>query len=192
MPLTLVHHHFSVDDYEQMIAFGILTENDRVELIRGEIIDKMPIGDEHCACVKRLNRLLNRAVGDRALVSVQDPVRLPDSEPEPDLALLRPREDFYASGKPRPNDVLLLIEVADTTLEYDREVKRALYAEVGIQEYWIVNLSRQALEVHRQPQPDGSYGEAQILERNHAIAMIAFPDLHFTVADLLFPSSPRA
>src|SRR4051794_17446086 len=107
MPLTIVHHRFSVDDYEQMIEFGILTENDRVELIRGEIIDKMPIGDPHIASVNRLNRLLNRRVGDLAIVSVQNPIRLADSEPEPDVALLQPREDFYASGKPRPADVLL-------------------------------------------------------------------------------------
>ena len=94
MPLTRVCHRFTVDDYEQMIQHGILTENDRVELIRGKIVDKMPIGDQHAACVKRVNRLLGRTVHDLAVVSVQDPIRFPDSEPEPDLALLRARETF--------------------------------------------------------------------------------------------------
>ncbi len=169
MPLTRVHHRFSVDDYEQMIERGILTENDRVELIRGEIIDKMSIGDQHAACVKRTNRLFARRVGDLAIVSVQDPIRLTDSEPEPDVALLRPREDYYASGKPLAADVLLAIEVSDSSLEYDRDVKRLLYAEAGIAEYWIVNLTDGCLEVYRRPQSDSTYGDVQIMRRGQQV-----------------------
>ena len=135
MALTLVRHRFSVDEYEQMIEHGILTENARVELIRGEIIEKMAIGDPHAACVKRTNRLLGLTFGSRSLISVQDPIRLIDSEPEPDVALLLPRDDFYLSGKPRPADILLLIEVSDSSLEYDRLVKLPMYAEAGIAEY---------------------------------------------------------
>jgi Uma2 family endonuclease len=185
MPLTRVHHRFSVDDYEQMIERGILTENDRVELIRGEILDKMSIGDRHCACVKRLNQFLSMATAGRALVSVQDPIRLADSEPEPDVALLLPRADFYASGKPRPADVLLVVEVADTTLDFDREAKRPLYAEAGIAEYWIVNLNDDCLEVHRRPQPDGSYGDVQTLRRGQQADVAALPGLLLAVDDLL-------
>ncbi len=185
MPLTRVHHRFTVDDYEQMVEYGILNENDRVELIRGEIVTKMPIGDSHVACVNRLNRLFSRRVGDSAIVSIQNPIRLPDSEPEPNLALLRSRKDFYASGKPRPDDVFLIIEVADTTLEYDREEKRSLYAEAGVPEYWIVNLIDDCLEVHRQPQPDGRFAEVNPLYAGQEIEIIAIPGVSVAVAEIL-------
>jgi len=175
MAVTMVRHRFSVDEYEQMIERGILTEDDRVELIRGEIIDKMSIGDEHAACVKRLNRLSSRMLGDRAVVSIQDPIRLADSAPEPDVALAKPRDDFYASGKPRAADVLLVIEVADTSLDADREVKRPLYAENGIAEYWIVNLGEACIEVHRQPRPDGTYQEVRTLRRGQTLDVAALP-----------------
>lgn len=126
--LTRVRHRFSVDDYEQMGSYGILTENDRVELIRGEIIEKMTLGDAHASCVKKLNRLFNSLAQGRALVSIQDPIRFPDSVPEPDVALLSPREDFYESSTPVAANVLLLIEVSDTTLE---RITRDQVAELG-------------------------------------------------------------
>src|SRR5260370_149114 len=107
MSQTMVRRKFSVDEYEQMIDFGIFTENDRLELIRGEILEKMSIGDRHCASVNRLNLVFTRRTGDRAIVSVQNPVRFPDSEPEPDISLPEPRDDFYESAKPQPADVLL-------------------------------------------------------------------------------------
>jgi Uma2 family endonuclease len=185
MPLTLTRHRFSVDDYEQMIEKGILGENDRVELIRGEILDKMAIGDPHTATVKRLNHLFSRLVGDRVTLSIQDPIRLPDSEPEPDVALLRPQADYYASGKPLPPDVFLLIEVADSSLDFDRDVKRPLYAQSGIGEYWIVNLTDDCLEVYRRPQPDGSYGDVQTLRRGDQVEVTALPGLLLPVTDLL-------
>jgi len=175
MAVTLVRHRFSVDDYEQMVERGILTEDDRVELIRGEIIDKMSIGDEHAAAVSRLNRLFSRALGDAAIVCIHDPIRLADSEPEPDVALAKPQDDFYASGKPRPADLLLVIEVADTSLEADREVKRPLYAENGIAEYWIVNLAEACIEVHRQPRADGTYQEVRTLRRGQMIDVGTLP-----------------
>ena len=118
-----------------------------------EVVAKMPTGNRHASCVKRLNRLFGTLVGDRAIVSVHDPIRLADSEPEPDVALLVRRDDFYASAKPGPTDVLLLIEVGDASLDDDREVKRPLYAEAGIAEYWIVNLVDGCLEVHRTLRP---------------------------------------
>jgi Uma2 family endonuclease len=158
---TRTSHRFSVADYDRMIDTGILTENNAVELIRGEILDKMPIGDAHSACVKRLRTRLGNLLGDRAVFGVQDPIRLADSEPEPDITVLAPRDDFYASGKPGPGDVLLLIEVSDNSLDFDRTVKGPLYAEAGIREYWIVNLADDCVEVHRDPQADGSYRDVQ-------------------------------
>ena len=159
------HHAFSVDDYERLYESGVLGENDRVELIRGEIYEKMIIGDAHAACVKRLNALLHARLGGKdALVSVQDPIRLPESMPEPDVVLARPREDYYASGKPSADDVLLLIEVADTSLEFDRTTKLIDYAEAGIREYWIVNLPDRCIEVHQQPQPDGTFAHRRIVQ----------------------------
>ena len=185
MQLTRVHHRFTVDDYEQMIERGILTENDRVELIRGEIIEKMSIGDPHAARVKQLNRTYGSLVGDRILISIQDPIRLADSVPEPDVALLRLRADFYSAGKPQPADILLLIEVSDTSLEYDREVKRALYAEAGIVEYWILNLVDECLEVYRQPQPDGTYRDVQTLRRGQTVEIAALPGLTLAIDEML-------
>jgi Uma2 family endonuclease len=184
--MSVVHHRFSVDLYEQMIERGILTENDRVELIQGEIVDKMPIGDLHFACVNRLNRQLGRKAGDLAIISVQNPIRLPDSEPEPDVSLLQPKDDFYGSGKPRPPEVLLVIEVSDTTLDYDRDVKGPMYAEAGIIEYWIVNLIETCLEVHRQPQPDGRYAEVQTLRPGQEVEIAALPGIQLAVEEL-FP-----
>jgi hypothetical protein len=179
------HHRFTVDDYEEMIKRGILTENDRVELIRGEILEKMAIGNAHAAGVKRLNRLFSNRVGDRAIVGVQDPILLTDSEPEPDVTLLQPRDDFYATVTPRPADVLLLVEVSDSTLADDQNIKRPLYAQARIGEYWIVNLVDDCLEVYRQPQPDGTYRDVQILRRGQQVEIAALPGIIFEVADLL-------
>jgi Uma2 family endonuclease len=181
MTLTLVRHRFTVDEYEQMVSHGILTENDRVELIRGEIIDKITVGPGHGACVKKLNRLFGSLVDSRAIVSIQDPIRLRDSEPEPDVALLVLREDFYGTHNPTPADVLLVIEVSDTTLEYDRTVKRPLYAESGIVEYWIVNLEEECVEVHRQPAPDGAYADVTRFRRGDRLEVSALPGCTFLV-----------
>lgn len=169
-----------------MIDTGILKEDDRVELIRGEIVAKMPIGDPHVAAVNRLNRILGRKVADAATVSVQNPVRLADSEPEPDITLIVPREDDYSTGKPLAVDVLLVIEVADSSLELDREVKAQLYAENAISEYWIVNLVDNCLEVRREPRPDGTYADVRILRSGDSIDLVNLPGLTITVADL-FP-----
>ncbi len=167
-----VHHRFTVNEYDEMIARGILNENDRVELIRGEIVDKMPIGPRHAACVKRLNALFQLLYRGRWTVSVQDPIAFDDSKPEPDIALLRPREDYYSEGTPQPSDILLVIEVADFSLDFDRDTKAALYAEAGIPEYWIVNLIDNCLEVHRGPKADGSYADCQRVSKGGVIALL--------------------
>jgi Uma2 family endonuclease len=178
-------HHFTVAEYERMADVGILKEGDRVELIRGEIVAKMTVGTPHIACVNRLNRLLVQGVGDRAIVSVQNPVRLCDSEPEPDITLFAPKADFYRLDKASGADVLLVVEVADASLEYDREVKRPLYAENGIADYWIVNLVDGCLEVHRQPRPDRTYADARTLRPGETIQLLALPGVALAVADIL-------
>jgi Uma2 family endonuclease len=174
-----------VDDYEKMIRHGILTENHKVELIRGEIIPKMPIGDLHSSCLNRLTELFFDVVGKSATISVQNPIRLKDSEPEPDLALLVRRADFYASGKPQPADVYLVVEVADKSLDYDREVKGPLYAENGIAEYWIVNLVDRCLEVHRQPQADGRYADVRTLRPGDTVSLALSPATSVAVGDII-------
>lgn len=176
---------YSVDDYEEMIRLGVLAENDRVELIRGEIVPKMLIGPRHAGSAKRLNRLFIHRLGDSAIVGSQDPVRLPDSEPEPDISLLRPRPDFYASGHPQPPDIFLIIEIADSSLTDDRNVMLPIYAEAGIGEYWIVNLVDDCLEVYRGPQPDGTYREQRVLRRGESTDIAALPGVVVAVDEVL-------
>ena len=155
--LVLTRHRLNVDDYHRMAEAGILGEDDRVELIDGDLIDMAPIGQDHAATVNGLNHLLVMACGDRAIVSVQNPARLDRfSEPQPDVTLFRPRADNYRTGaRPGPADVLLLVEVADSSLRYDRAVKLPLYARAGIGEVWIVDLRRRVVDVHRTPVGDG-------------------------------------
>ena len=162
MSVEIAKRLFNVQEYERMVETGILSEDDRVELIGGEILEMSPIGSRHAACVKRLNKLLAARVGASAILSVQDPVVLDDlSEPEPDVVLLRPSPDFYEQGHPRPSDVLLLIEVSDTTLKFDRQIKMPLYARAGIEELWVVNLQDDEVEVYAQP----SGGAYQLFRR---------------------------
>jgi Uma2 family endonuclease len=161
---------FNVEEYHRMAELGVLGAEERVELIEGEIVEIAPVGSRHAACVKKLNSLLNRKVGGSALVSVQDPIRLSElSEPEPDLALLRPREDFYAERHPRPEDVLLVIEVSDTSAEYDAEVKLPLYARAGVPEVWLVDLNRESIEIHHRP-ATGTYRETLRVARGESFA----------------------
>ena len=179
------NYRFTVKKYEEMIRAGILDENDRVELIRGEIVEKMPIGDHHVATIIQLNDLFSRLITGLVFVSSQNPIRLPDSQPEPDVCLLEWKVDFYRSGKPTPANILLLIEVADSTLEYDRTDKLTLYAENGISEYWIVNLVDEQIEVFRSPQANGTYAQTSIHRRGEMISLVAFPNLNVPVEDLL-------
>ena len=157
MESWLPRHRITVDEYYRMAEVGLLAENARVELIEGEIIDMAPIGSRHAAAVRRLTELLQRAAGDRATVSVQAPVRLNRaSEPQPDVAVLKRRNDFYAERHPAPGDVLLIIEVSDTTLRYDLEVKVPLYARHGVPEVWVVDLKGGRLHFFRSPE-EGKY-----------------------------------
>jgi len=183
----LVRHRFTVDDYHRMAEAGILGEDDRVELIEGEIVEMSPIGRRHQACLDRMTALFSTRLAGRAIVRIQGPVRLSHfSEPQPDLVLLRPRADYYASVDAGPDDVLLLIEVADASLAYDREVKTPLYARAAVAEYWILDLQYDRLLVFRDPDPGaGRYSRVDQLARDERIAPLAFPDLEIRVADLL-------
>ena len=180
-----VRHLFSVDDYHRMGEAGVFGEADRVELIEGEIIEMSPIGSPHAARVKRLNRLLVRRLGTRAIVQVQDPVVLSRfSEPEPDLAVLKPRVDFYAAKHPEPRDVLLIVEVADSSRVFDRTVKAPLYARTGIRELWVVDVIDEVVEVHRRPQR-GVYREVGQFRHGERVTIGAFPGLSLRVIDIL-------
>ena len=180
---------FTVDAYQRLAAAGILTEDDRVELVDGEIVRMSPIGDRHMAAVNRCNRAFSRATGEGALVSVQNPVDLdPYNEPQPDLALLRPRDDDYARGKPGPPDLLLVVEVADTSLGYDRQTKLPRYAAAGVREAWLLDLEADALEAHREPRPDG-YALIRRYRRGERVRPEALPAVALAVEDLLPPAA---
>lgn len=149
-------HRYTRDEYHRMAEAGIFGEDDRVELIEGEIIDMAPTGSQHAGTVVYLNTALQTALHGNALVSVQNPITLDEhSEPQPDLAVLRPRKDFYRDSHPRPRDVLLVIEIAASSATYDRDVKLPLYARFGIPEAWLVDLEQRRLERYAEPAAAG-------------------------------------
>ena len=178
-------HLFTVWDYHRMTEAGVLTEDSRVELIRGQITDMSPIGAPHSRTVNRLTRLLVPLVGAQGIVSVQNPVRLDEgSEPQPDVTILHPRMDEDDAGTPGPADVLLLIEVADSSLGFDRATKLPLYAEAGISDYWIVNLQERAIEVHRDPQGD-RYAQVRRVGLGESLDILLLPGLTLPTVDLM-------
>jgi Uma2 family endonuclease len=162
---------WTVEEYEAMVNKGVIEEDARVELIRGDILNMAPIGPRHAMCVRRLEKLFFELVGNSALVSGQSPIRLSgNSEPEPDIALLKYREDEYGQAHPTAGDVLLVIEVADSTLITDRMVKAPMYAEAGIPEMWIVNLNDNVIEVCATPL-QGSYTQTRVVARGEKIGL---------------------
>jgi Uma2 family endonuclease len=143
---------FTIAEYQRLAELGFLGEDDRVELVRGEIVQMAAKGTAHSALNKRLLRELAKLVGDRATLQSQDPIALPNhSEPEPDLVILKNQPDDYLNGHPTPEDVLLLIEISDSSLSYDQTVKLPLYAEAKISHYWIFNLLDNRLETYSEP-----------------------------------------
>lgn len=173
----LTRRKLTVDEYYRMAETGIFHEDERLELIDGEIAVMSPIGPLHMGCVATLAQWFGSRVGDRALVWVQNAVRLGrQAAPQPDVALLRPRADNYRTAIPGPADVLLIIEVADTSLAYDREVKLFMYALAGIAEVWIVDLRHHSILVFRDPSPEG-YCDATEHGTGASISPLAFPDL---------------
>ncbi len=189
MNTTLLIHRFNVKEYHKLVERNILHEDDRVELIDGRIIDMTPIGSKHAACVGRLNRLFNMKLQTRVIVQVQNPIQLDDqSEPQPDIALLKNRDDFYAEKLPTADDILLVIEVADSSLEYDRETKIPLYARANIQEVWLVNLMENTVEVYSDPSPDG-YNTITKRRHNQTISPKSFPDMTAVASEIFGLSS---
>jgi hypothetical protein len=185
MPVQVLRRSFTVEEYHRMVQAGILGEDDRVELLEGEIVEMAPIGSRHASCVDRLTHLLVRQLAEKAIIRVQNPVRLGErSEPQPDLALLRPRPDFYAKAHPGPGDILLLVEVAEATIGVDREVKLPLFARAGVPEVWLVDLSGECIEVYRKPTPQG-YQEVRQVRRGERVAPQAFPDLGLAGEEIL-------
>jgi len=185
MAVQLSRHLFTVDDYYRMAESGILREDDRVELIDGEIIEMAPIGSGHAGTVDEFGDIIRTLLDGVAIVRSQNPIRLGHrSEPEPDLALVTRRPDYYRGDHPRPADVLLLIEVAESSLEYDQQTKAPLYARAGIPELWIVNLIDRVIEVYREPSPEG-YQSVRIMRRGETIQPVSFPDLSIAVNDVL-------
>ena len=175
MPVAVSKRRFTADDYQRMGQTGILPPDARVELIDGEVLAMTPIGSRHNACVSSANRALVRAAGDAAIVLPQGSVRLDlYHEPEPDLVLLRPREDFYASRHAGPEDILLVIEIADSSIEYDRDVKARIYAEAGIPEYWLADLTANLVWRYCSPER-GAFRSLQQYRRGQSIAPNLLP-----------------
>ena len=178
-------NHFTVSEYERMGEAGMFPPEARVELIEGEIIEMSPIGSRHAACVRLLSRALNQQIGKNALVSTQNPIRLSDlSEPQPDVALLKFRQDYYRSGHPEPDDVLLVIEVAETTVHYDRHVKMPLYVRAGIAEALLFNLPEDRVEYFARPEM-GMYQVNRVLNRGERFESTNVPGLTLDIEVLL-------
>jgi Uma2 family endonuclease len=176
---------FTVHDYHRMVDAGILSEDDRVELIHGEILRMSPIGPRHNAAILRATQTLVRLVGDRAIVGVQGSVRLDEyDEPQPDVYLLKPKDDFYASGHPGPSDILLMIEMADSSLEYDTDVKMRLYAETGVPEYWVADIRNDGVIAYSEPRENG-YSTTRHFRRGDVVAPQLLADCPIRVDSLL-------
>ena len=178
-------YRLKVSDFNTMSEIGIFNEDDHIELIEGGLITMSPIGKQHAWETRQLNYLFSRLVADKALVDVQNPLILDDyNEPEPDIMLLHYRADFYKTARPRPADVFLLIEVADTSLNYDKNTKIPLYAKYGVPEVWLVDLLHKKLEIHRRPGANG-YRQILIPERGEKIAPEQLPDVEINT-DILW------
>jgi Uma2 family endonuclease len=185
MSIQYARRRFTVSEYHAMGEAGIIGPDERVELIDGEIIPMSPINEPHASEVDRLTDYFVPLFRDRALIRVQGPTIVDDySEPEPDLLVLRRAPDFYRSGHPRPADILLVIEVSDTSTSFDRRVKAPLYARTNVIEHWRVELRRSRIVVHRDPTPEG-YRTIRIAGRGETIAPLAFPDRPIPVDDIL-------
>jgi len=186
MAVTLRRRRFTVDEYHRMGEAGIFHEDDRVELIEGEIVEMTPIGSLHASVVARINHFFSTRLGQRSVVWPQNPLLLAAliSEPQPDVILLAPRPDFYARALPQPADVQLVIEVADSSLAYDRRTKMPLYARAGVVEAWLANVEAGRVELYRGPGAAG-YAEVRRPTRDEPFSPLAFPDVVVRLVDLL-------
>ncbi len=185
--------HFTLDEYHRLIEIGFFHEDERIELIRGEIVKKAAKGTPHTSCCSNLIRELVPLIADKAELQCQDPITLPSgSEPEPDFAIVRQRADNYLSAHPTPPDVLLVIEIAASSLSYDQDVKIPLYAEAGITNYWIFNLVANHLETYSEPYQElrGNFGYSvkRIFLPNQSVNLAGFPDLFLDLSQI-FPKT---
>lgn len=182
---ALTKRRFTADEYQQMGRAGILSQDDRVELMDGEVVTLTPIGPRHNAAVNRANRAITSAAGDKAIVQVQGSVRLDlFHEPEPDIVLLKPREDFYASRLPEPADMLLVVEIAESSIEYDRDVKAGVYAAAGVSEYWLADLGSDSVGCYTDANA-GVYRTFRECRRGQSIAPRLMPRCVIPVDALL-------
>lgn len=183
-PAPRLRRLFTVGEYHALARAGILREDDRVELIEGEILEMTPIGRRHASCLARLEEIIMERLRKRGIVWTQNPILLNNlSEPQPDIAVLRRRGDFYLASHPIPEDILLLIEVADSTIGLDRTVKIPIYGRNGIQETWLVDLELARVEVHLDPNFHG-YQTVRTFRFGESISPQAFPDLSLTVDEI--------
>ena len=188
---TPTRHRFTVAEYYALADAGILSENDRVELLDGDIIHMPPIGDWHAASVDQFNHLMLPPLQGRAIVRVQGPTHLNDiSEPQPDVLLLRWRDDFYREGHPGPTHILLLIEISDTSVDYDRNTKLSAYARAGIPEVWIVSRQDRRIEAYTSPS-GGAYSNVIHASPTETIAPQAFPDVTLEVGQFFTQPKPK-
>ncbi|MGQ3685952.1 MAG: Uma2 family endonuclease [Candidatus Loosdrechtia sp.] len=189
MNTTETIHRFSIKEYHQLIESNILHEDDRVELIEGRIVDMVPVGSKHAASVGRLNRIFTLQLQTSVIVQVQNPVQLLNqSELQPDIVLLKNRDDFYAERLPTADDILLVIEVADSSLEYDRETKIPLYAKAHIPEVWLVNLRENIIDIYSDPSSEG-YHVITKCRGSQTVTPQNFPDIKIVVSDIFGQSS---
>jgi Uma2 family endonuclease len=187
MQIETTKKRFTVEDYYRMAEAGILKADDRVELIEGEVVEMSPIGNPHGVVTDRVNMIFARGLGDKVVVGVQRPVRINRyNELQPDVVLIRPREHFYGTRHPRPEDVVLLIELSDTTLRKDQLVKLPIYAASGIPEAWIIDINGDAIQTYREPQ-HGLYLKTATARRGQMVSPAAFPEFMTRVEDLLGP-----
>jgi hypothetical protein len=185
MAIQLTRRRFSVRDFEQMIATGVFAEHERVELIDGEVVEMAPIGVRHAEGVRNVADEAAARGRGACIVEMQNPVRLGDlARPQPDVALLRPPRARYQGRLPAAADLILVVEVSDSSLAYDREVKVPLYAQAGVPEAWLVNLTDDEIAVYRDPTPEG-FRSTRILRRGETISPLAFPDWAIPVEALL-------
>jgi Uma2 family endonuclease len=174
----------SVAEYHSMGELGILNPDENVELLAGQIVKKSMKGTRHTSTNKRLEKVLEHLLGDRALVRTQDPITLDNySEPEPDVAVVLPNLSFYADHHPTPSEVYLIIEISDTTLRQDCEYKAKLYAQAAIEDYWVLDINKRQLHIFRLPSSDG-YLSQQVISDNEIISPLAFPEIRLSIADL--------
>jgi len=186
--VELTRRRFTVAEYMRMAEVGLLDEDSRIELIRGEIVEMSPINVLHALCVNRLTMLLSAKLTGRVIVSVQNPLQIDEySIPQPDIALWKLPFENYANRLPGPPDVLLVIEVADSSIQYDRKTKTKLYGAAGITDYWIVNLAERQIEVYREPQTDG-YRVTTRYKPGETLSPLAFADVNLGTDEILGPS----